>query len=212
MAYQYQHLEVDDIEIIVSDANFLQALSPRVNDKSASILDHEDSYEEGAACLIIETEEGLIFFKVEPFLSSGVAVDTLVELNGHQVIMETPIEVMLKRVTYRMIYGRRQLPIQGFENEDWFDLACVIQKDGALLCQERAIFGLKARYLDRNMMRSSDECYQYSSERRIKAVPDEFKPLLKSAPSVIREFLKKNFLEEIIGKEMVAHIRSGKFD
>lgn len=208
LAYQYQHREVDDLDIVVSDVNFLQSLSPRLNESSASVLSHEDSYEEGSACLMLDTDEGRIFFKVEPRLSTGIGVDALHTLSGVMVTMETPVEIILKRVFYRFIEGHAEFPIQNFGDEDMFDLACVIQKDGALLLQERSIFGKKVRWLDRPTRSSlSVDCYRESADRRIKGVPDEFSGLLKTAPEVINRFLETHFREELIGKEMLVMIR-----
>lgn len=195
LAYQYQHRKVDDIEIIVSDVNFLQALSPRVNDKSASILEHDDSYVEGAACLIIDTEEGRVYFKVEPFLSTYGSPERVIELNDMNVMFETPVEIILKRVTYKMLSGNPEIPIQSFGTEDIFDLACVIQKDSQALLAERSIFALRSRWLCREVMVSSFDHYEYDAKKRIKVVSEEFKPLMTSGTGIIMAFIEQYFLE-----------------
>ncbi len=116
---RYRHRESRDVDIFIGDAQWIGALTPRLN----TVAERKTGeYVEQAGFLKLYFEDGEVDFIVagnvtdQPFV-----VETVL---GRSVRVETDAEIIGKKVRYR---GAQ------FRARDLFDLACVIEKNPAAL-------------------------------------------------------------------------------
>ncbi len=119
----YRHRLSKDIDIFVSDPQYLGYLSPRLNDTVDGII---SNHVEQATFLKLYFDEGEVDFVVSPPLTKN---PTVVEtLFGRQVCVETSAEILAKKIKYR---GPQ------FRARDIFDFALVVEKEPAALAKAR---------------------------------------------------------------------------
>ncbi|MGE5578015.1 MAG: nucleotidyl transferase AbiEii/AbiGii toxin family protein [Syntrophothermus sp.] len=95
LALFLQHRESMDIDIFLHDAQLLSLLTPRVNKNLSKVTD----YTESSNFLKLKYPEGEIDFILAPFLTSNPW--TLMDLEGKAVQVETPEEIVIKKLFYR---------------------------------------------------------------------------------------------------------------
>ena len=107
----YRHRISRDIDIFLDRPEWLTVLSPRVNDVTDGFC---VDYVEDTRFLKLSLSEGEIDFIVAPLLTHPGAV--VGELRGRNIAVETPVEIVAKKLRYR---GTR------LRSRDVIDLAMV---------------------------------------------------------------------------------------
>lgn len=123
---RYRHRISRDVDIFISDPQYLTAFSPRLNDLAGDLT---ENYVEDARFLKLRFEEGEIDFIVGRHLSDQPTVRE--EIIGRPVLVETPREIIAKKVFHRAA---------DFTARDLFDFTLVIEKDKAGLIANAGIF------------------------------------------------------------------------
>lgn len=95
LALRYKHRESKDIDIFITDAQWLPYLTPRLNPSVQGFKD----YEETSNYVKIAFDEGEIDFVVSPHLTPNYF--TVEEICGRQTQLETPVEIVIKKLFYR---------------------------------------------------------------------------------------------------------------
>jgi len=85
-----------DVDIFLSDAQLLTLLTPRLNNNVAGGV---SDYTEGSSFLKLKYPEGEVDFIIAPFLTRHPWV--LMELEGEKARVETPEEIIIKKLFYR---------------------------------------------------------------------------------------------------------------
>ena len=116
---RYRHRFSKDIDIFVPDPQFLGYVSPRLNDTAESMT---GDYLEQANFLKLRFAEGEIDFIASAPLTAHPAVRET--LFGRSVLVETPTEIVAKKVWHRGA---------DFRARDMLDLAVVTEKEPAAL-------------------------------------------------------------------------------
>ena len=116
---RHHHRVSRDIDIFVPDPQYLGYLSPRLNDVAAS---KSARYSEQANALRFFFDDGEVDFIVAPPLT-GDAYGRI-DLLGRAVRLETPAEIVAKKVWYRGAFLKAR---------DLFDIALVIDREAARL-------------------------------------------------------------------------------
>lgn len=112
---RYAHRLSRDIDIFLSDPQFLTFLSPRLNDHVADLC---DAHDEQSSFLKLRLEHGEIDFITAPILTRpGWDWWTF---EGRRISRETPVEIAAKKVFYRTVE---------FKARDVFDLAFVLERE-----------------------------------------------------------------------------------
>ncbi|TES60683.1 nucleotidyl transferase AbiEii/AbiGii toxin family protein [Burkholderia cepacia] len=110
----FNHRFSKDIDIFITDPQYLTFYSPRLNDVAE---DFSTEYVEAAHYLKIIGKGGDIDFVISPTLTSVPTVER--EIRGRMVMTETPVEIVAKKAFYRA---------QGFTARDLFDMALVLER------------------------------------------------------------------------------------
>lgn len=122
----YWHRESDDIEIFIKDAQLITRLTPRLNDY---VEERVDDYVEMSNFVKLRIGGQEIDFIVAPFLTPDPVV--VMELNSKPVNLETPSEIVVKKIFYRS---------ESLKARDFFDLACVFDRNKNELLRNLQIF------------------------------------------------------------------------
>lgn len=112
---QYRHRVSRDIDIFVADPQWLGHLSPRLNDRAASIT---ADYVEQANFVKLTFDDGEVDFIAAPALTSNPTRRQRIE--GRNLHVERPAEIIAKKVFHRAA---------AFKARDYLDLAVVIRRD-----------------------------------------------------------------------------------
>jgi hypothetical protein len=116
LMFRYHHRLSQDVDIFLTDAQYLTALSPRLNDK---VEDLTDRYREDSQHVkLIFPDLGEVDFVVAPRLIPDSTV--LAKIHGRTVVLDKPEEIIAKKCFYRA---------DGFTARDVFDLAVFLSKD-----------------------------------------------------------------------------------
>jgi len=94
LAYYFDHRESKDIDIFLNDAQYIPLLSPRLN---RTVLSAD--YVEASNYVKMKYQEGEIDFIIAPHLT-GEPYST-VELLNRNINLETPVEIVVKKLFYR---------------------------------------------------------------------------------------------------------------
>jgi len=131
---QIDHRESFDVDIFLDDPQLLPYLNPKTQGYALDI--NPDGYEsDGSRTLKIVFENvGEIDFICAPSLTGNPTVRA--EVRGRHVLLETPGEIIAKKVYYR---GAAMQP------RDMFDIACVMKTHGV-------------EYLDEALKAFQDKC------------------------------------------------------
>lgn len=122
---QFNHRYSRDIDIFLTDAQYLSYFSPRLNPVSEEWMERgTGKYIEASHYLKIEINEpgctGEIDFIIGPHLLDCYARPE--EINGRRVMIETPEEILAKKIFYRA---------DGFTARDVFDFSFLIERGHA---------------------------------------------------------------------------------
>ncbi|MHB1495569.1 MAG: nucleotidyl transferase AbiEii/AbiGii toxin family protein [Acidithiobacillus sp.] len=116
LMFRYHHRLSQDVDIFLTDAQYLTALSPRLNDQ---VEDLTDRYREDSQHVkLIFPEFGEVDFVVAPRLIPHST--ELAKIHGRIVALDKPEEIIAKKCFYRA---------DGFTARDVFDMAVFLSKD-----------------------------------------------------------------------------------
>ncbi len=121
---RYGHRKSNDLDLFVTDARLAKWCSPRFNETAADLF--ADYGEDAVTTKLIIGMQEIDIIAASPIVEEDATEDAV--LNGRQVSIERPREILAKKVAYR---GRQ------FQPRDVFDLACIAEAEpeeiGALL-------------------------------------------------------------------------------
>jgi|GEM_PF-1218874 len=121
---RYGHRKSKDLDLFVTEARLVKWCSPRFNDTAADLF--PDYGEDAVTTKLIIGMREIDIIAANPIVEKDATDDVILE--GRQVLVERPREILAKKVVYR---SRR------FQPRDVFDLACVAQAEpeeiGAIL-------------------------------------------------------------------------------
>lgn len=135
---QFRHRHSKDIDIFLTDAQYLSFFSPRLNPVSEAWLETgSGKYIEAAHYLKIEINDkecvGEIDFIVSPHLLEPYAQKATIL--GRKVMVETPEEILAKKIFYRA---------DAFTARDVFDFSFLIEKGHTnFILEDSKVFGAK---------------------------------------------------------------------
>jgi len=111
---KHQHRFSKDIDIFVSDPQYVTSFSPRLNDCAE---DDSRGYDEQSQYVKLYYPEGEVDFVASPVISSHpFSVESIL---GREIRVETPLEIVAKKIRYRA---------DSFKARDLFDLALVLER------------------------------------------------------------------------------------
>lgn len=129
---KHMHRFSKDIDIFVSDPQYVTSFSPRLNDRAE---DDSRGYDEQSQYVKIYYPEGEVDFVASPIISSN-PFETQ-QILGRTVKVETPLEIVAKKIRYRS---------DSLKARDIFDLALVLERHpeyvaelGAMLFAQRLV-------------------------------------------------------------------------
>jgi len=123
---RHHHRFSKDIDIFVTDPQFLGYLSPRLNTRAESMTGHYD--EQGNSLKLYFPEGEIDFVASAPLTQNPFVVETLFDRRVH---VETSTEIVAKKVWHRGA---------DFTARDIFDLAMVAEKEPNALQQIKPVF------------------------------------------------------------------------
>lgn len=171
----YNHRESEDIDIFISDAQYLGGLSPKLNDFTNEALD----YNEMGNYIKLIYPEGKVDFIVSGNITNFTPCNR--ELYGHNVMVEDPVEIVCKKIYFRGHHAKAR---------DIFDLATVYNS-------ERRSDLVKAVILHKNEFYKFIE---YFKKLRLQPLySDEFSDMLRPGCSNIKG-KEYHICEEFIAK------------
>lgn len=129
LMFYYNHRFSKDIDIFLSDVQYLTALSPRLNDFVESDKDYSGAEEQSNFLKIKLKRDAFIDFIAAPFLTQKPV--KRIKISGCLVNVETPQEIIIKKMFYRA---------DQFKSRDIFDLAIVIENDPSGLMENISVF------------------------------------------------------------------------
>ncbi|WAM36940.1 nucleotidyl transferase AbiEii/AbiGii toxin family protein [Caldicellulosiruptor acetigenus] len=91
LALYFQHRESKDIDIFLTDAQYLPFLSPRLNKAAKKIV---NDYTEASNFVKLRFPKGEVNFIIAPHLTKNYYC--IKEINGRQICIETPEEIITK--------------------------------------------------------------------------------------------------------------------
>jgi hypothetical protein len=110
---KYNHRLSKDVDIFFREQQFLNYISPRIND---ALEDKIKQYDEHTNFTKIQLEEGEIDFIVSPQISN--CNPSFIKVCNEYIYVEHPAEIILKKIFFRA---------ENFKLRDIFDLATVIK-------------------------------------------------------------------------------------
>ena len=116
---QIDHRESYDVDIFISDPQYLSFLNPEIQGFNLALTPSDYSLEGGHALKIAFGDAGEIDFICCAALTDPAARPA--EVNGRKVMLETPAEILAKKIVYR---GSR------LQARDMFDIAATVQALG----------------------------------------------------------------------------------
>jgi hypothetical protein len=129
----FNHRFSKDIDIFITDPQYLTFFSPRLNDTAEEFA---TEYVEAAHYLKIIGKGGDIDFVISPTLTSQPTAAR--EIRGRTVTTETPVEIVAKKAFYRAA---------GFTGRDLFDMALVLERCPEDCAREATILRERAQVI-----------------------------------------------------------------
>ncbi len=129
LKFQLQHRESHDIDIFLESPKWLSVLSPRLNDTVETVC---QDYAEDSHFLKLNLGEGEVDFIAAPLLTKPGALPC--EILGRKVLVETPAEIIAKKLYFRG---------WALRTRDVIDIAVVLTAD------RRAVLGTASAWADR---------------------------------------------------------------
>lgn len=171
LALFLHHRESVDIDIFFTDAQILTFLTPRLN---PSVAANVSDYTEGSSFLKLKLPGGEIDFIVAPLLTPDPWV--LMELEGIKVRVESPEEIIVKKLFYRA---------ETLRARDVIDTAAVFASRKDNLMAVAPIISSRQAALKRRWERLKPAFAREA--RHLRARPE----LIERAPALFSEFLQK---------------------
>lgn len=113
LAYWLQHRLSRDVDIFLTDAQYLLLVTPRLNSNAArGMVD----YEESSVSVKIVFPQGDVDFIVAPRLTEEPFRPE--DIGGRKVLVELPVEIVLKKLFYRA---------EGLKVRDLVDIAAALE-------------------------------------------------------------------------------------
>lgn len=137
LMFYYAHRKSKDIDIFVPDPQFLGYVNPRLGGRGEEVT---TDYQDGAEFVKLFLPEGEIDFVASSTLTENPFEEH--EVLGRKVLLETPIEIVAKKLWYR---GDRATP------RDLLDLALVIEHHYNAIFEQRDVFS-------KNIEAFTDQC------------------------------------------------------
>jgi hypothetical protein len=168
---RYHHRLSKDIDIFLPDGQGLAFLSPRLN---RAAEDKTSEYVEQAGFLKLYFAEGEIDFVLAgPLTPNPFSLEFVF---GRDVRVETPAEIIGKKVEYRA---------SQLKARDLFDLACVVEKDSEALLPIRAVLArAKPTLLGQLKTRENQLREDFLAIDRL-----DYEPSFDEAAASVRNFL-----------------------
>lgn len=129
LTHKFNHRESKDIDIFFRDPQFLNFVSPRVNDGVEETL---LNYTEATQHTRLQFDEGEIDFIVAPQISE--MKPSYIRILDSYVYVEHPVEIIAKKIYYRA---------EEFKPRDVFDLAVVFLKKRDVVLKNASAFAEK---------------------------------------------------------------------
>jgi hypothetical protein len=139
---KFNHRMSKDIDIFFRDPQFLNAVSPRINDASEEKI---QEYAEHTQFTKITFTAGEVDFIVAPQISN--CKPFFEEVCGKKVCIDNPVEIIAKKINFRA---------DEFKPRDIFDLAVVYHKQKDLLIQNSFAFESRLRELKKRIADLAD--------------------------------------------------------
>ena len=138
LMFYYGHRRSKDIAIFVPDPQFLGYVNPRLGGRGEEVT---TDYSDGTEFVKLFLSEGEIDFVASSTLTENPFEEH--EVLGRKVFLETPIEIVAKKLWYR---GDRATP------RDLLDLALVIEHHYSEILEHREVFA-------KNIEAFTEQCY-----------------------------------------------------
>ena len=138
LMFKYHHRLSHDIDIFITDAQYLTALSPRLNDKVKELTTHyrEDSQH---VKLIFDALGEVDFVAAPRLVANSTQAATI---HGREVLLDKPEEIIAKKCFYRA---------DGFTARDVFDMAVFLAKDPAVVKKNLGILTARSEDIQRRL-------------------------------------------------------------
>ena len=137
LMFYFAHRKSKDIDIFVPDPQFLGYVNPRIGGRGEDIT---SDYKDAADYVKLFLPEGEIDFVASPTLTENPFEEY--EVLGRKILLETPIEIVAKKLWYR---GDRAAP------RDLLDLALVIDHHYSEIIEHGHVFA-------KNIEAFTDQC------------------------------------------------------
>lgn len=167
----FQHRESKDIDIFLSDAQYLTLLTPRLNNV---VLDMSSDYVESSNFLKLRFANGEIDFIIAPHLTRNYYVTK--KILGEKVRVETPEEIVIKKLFYRA---------EILKVRDVVDVAVVFEKRRDILIECAHIVSPKLSVIERRW-----EKLKSVYDREANNLLMLGKSLMDSAPALFSSFIE----------------------
>lgn len=138
LMFYYAHRKSKDIDIFVPDPQFLGYVNPRLGGRAEEVT---ADYKDGTEFVKLFLPEGEIDFVASSTLTENPFEEH--EVLGRKVLLETPIEIVAKKLWYR---GDRATP------RDLLDLALVIEHHYSEILDHSDVFA-------KNIEAFTEQCY-----------------------------------------------------
>jgi hypothetical protein len=175
LMFKYRHRLSRDVDIFITDAQYLTALSPRLNDKVEDLTSHyrEDSQH----VKLIFDDLGEVDFVAAPRL---VANSTqAATIRGRKVLLDKPEEIIAKKCFYRA---------DGFTARDVFDMAVFLTKDPAVVKKHLGILTARSDDIQRRLaFYAADKAHWDREISRVRPLPG-FSQYPQQALSKVQKF------------------------
>jgi hypothetical protein len=138
LMFKYHHRLSRDIDIFITDAQYLTALSPRLNDKVEDLTTHyrEDSQH---VKLIFDDLGEVDFVSAPRLVANSTQAATI---HGREVLLDKPEEIIAKKCFYRA---------DGFTARDVFDMAVFLAKETAVVKKNLGILTARSEDIQRRL-------------------------------------------------------------
>jgi len=136
LMHYYHHRYSKDIDIFLTDVQYLPRLSPRLNDYIESDHDYGGAEEQSNFIKIKLKGDIYIDFIAAPYLTKNPTQK--LPVHGRKINVETPQEIVVKKMFYRA---------DQFKSRDIFDLAVIVEFDQNKLLENIEVFQPKVAVL-----------------------------------------------------------------
>lgn len=172
LAFYFRHRESRDIDIFLTDAQYLTILSPRLN---RTAQDMTNDYIESSNFLKLKFPGGDVDFIIAPHLTVNYFLQE--RFGGKNIRVETPEEIVLKKLFYRA---------ESLKARDIIDVAVVYERRKEHLLEYASLLRTRLEALKLRWKKIEGIFPQEASGLRI------LEPELKDkAPILFKDFVKE---------------------